>query len=150
MKKISLVILVFCFLATINCSFGQAVDQQSAAAQPNKIASQSLATDQVRSINYSLGEFIVESADEDTHYIKAEVVVMFEWVNDEPLKKNDSRLKESITAFFKQTTSQKAREDYIARTLHKDIQKVIEAELEKSSPDTFKIKTVVIPAFLIN
>ncbi len=147
MKKISFVILVFCFLATINCSFGQAPDQQL-----NKVASQSLETDQVRSINYSLGEFIVESADDDAyyHYIKAEVVVMFKWVNDEPLKKNDSRLKELITAFLKQTTIQKAREDYITRTLHKDIQKVIETELEKSSPDAFKIKAVVIPAFLIN
>ncbi len=75
---------------------------------------------------------------------------MFKWVNDEPLKKNDSRLKELITAFFKQTTSKKAREDYITRILHKNIQEVIENELEKSSPDTFKINAVVIPAFLIN
>ncbi len=145
MKKIIFVFVLFCFI-TGNYSFGQALDQQL-----NKVA-QSLATDQVRSINYSLGEFIVESADEDAyyHYIKAEVVVMFKWVNDEPLKKNDSRLKELITAFLKQTTIQKAREDYINRILHKDIQKVIETELAKSSPDTFKIKTVVIPAFLIN
>lgn len=150
MKKIIFILALFCFF-TGNSSFGQAIDQQSTAAQPGKVASQSLVTDQIRSINYSLGVFIVEAADQDYYrYIKAEVVVSFKWVNDEPLKKNDSRLKELVTAFFKGTTCLKAREDYITRTLHKDIQKVIETELEKSSPENFKIKTVLIPAFFIN
>lgn len=151
MKKIIFGFVIFGFL-TGNCSFGQVVDKQPTVnpTQPDEVASQAMSPDQAKPISYNLGKFVVASADEELSYIKVEVVVMFDWVNDEPLKKIDGRLKESITALLKKLTTKKAREDYIERILHQDIQKVIEAELEQSSPDTLKIKSVAIPDFLFN
>lgn len=103
-----------------------------------------------KSSQYNLGEFITASKDKDLHYIKIEASIVFEGSNEKGLAENNNAIKEAITTLLMGLTIQKAKEEYISKTLQKGIQTKIEQILTESGVTNIKIERIHIPVFLVN
>lgn len=98
---------------------------------------------------FDLGEFIATSRDEELHYIKIQVEVGYIGNLEQELEERKAELRDTITNILMKLNIQRAKEDYIDRFLHKDIERELNSILGKSTSESRIIK-VFIPTFLIN
>lgn len=98
---------------------------------------------------FDLGEFIATSRDEELHYIKIQVEVGYIGNLEQELEERKAELRDTITNILMKLNVQRAKEDYIDRFLHKDIERELNSILGKSTSESRIIK-VFIPTFLIN
>jgi hypothetical protein len=105
---------------------------------------------EMKNLKFNLGDIIVSSRDEELHYIKIELGIEYEGLNEEPFLKHADRIQEKVTQYLMQLTVQRAKEDYINAVMHKDIQKFVEKIIEEIAPGSIKIKKILIPTFLVN
>lgn len=98
---------------------------------------------------FDLGEFIATSRDEELHYIKIQVEVGYIGNLEQELDDRKAELRDAITNILMKLNIQRAKEDYIDRFLHKDIERELNSILGKSTSESRIIK-VFIPTFLIN
>ena len=98
---------------------------------------------------FDLGEFIATSRDEELHYIKIQVEVGYIGSLEKELKERKAELRDCITNILMKLNIQRAKEDYIDRFLHKDIERELNRILGKSTSES-RIVSVFIPTFLIN
>jgi flagellar basal body-associated protein FliL len=98
---------------------------------------------------FDLGEFIATSRDEELHYIKIQVEVGYIGNLEQDLEERKAELRDTITNILMKLNIQRAKEDYIDRFLHKDIERELNSILGKSTSESRIIK-VFIPSFLIN
>jgi len=98
---------------------------------------------------FDLGEFIATSRDEELHYIKIQVEVGYIGNLEQELEERKAELRDTITNILMKLNIQRAKEDYIDRFLHKDIERELNNILGKSTSES-RIIRVFIPTFLIN
>lgn len=98
---------------------------------------------------FDLGEFVATSRDEELHYIKIQVEVGFIGSLEKELEERKAELRDKIINILMKLNVQRAKEDYIDRFLHKDIERELNTLLGKSTSES-RIIQVVIPTFLIN
>ena len=98
---------------------------------------------------FDLGEFVATSRDEELHYIKIQVEVGFIGSLEKELEERKAELRDKIINILMKLNVQRAKEDYIDRFLHKDIERELNSLLGKSTSES-RIIQVVIPTFLIN
>lgn len=98
---------------------------------------------------YDLGEFIATSRDEELHYIKIQVEVGYIGNLEQELEERKAELRDKIINILMKLNIQRAKEDFIDRFLHKDIERELNNILGKSTSES-RIIQVVIPTFLIN
>ncbi|HAE37123.1 MAG TPA: hypothetical protein DCG57_00610 [Candidatus Riflebacteria bacterium] len=98
---------------------------------------------------FDLGEFIATSRDEELHYIKIQVEVGYIGSLEKELEERKAELRDCITNILMKLNIQRAKEDYIDRFLHKDIERELNRILGKSTSES-RIVSVFIPTFLIN
>jgi len=98
---------------------------------------------------FDLGEFIATSRDEELHYIKIQVEVGYIGNLEKELEERKAELRDCITNILMKLNIQRAKEDYIDRFLHKDIERELNKILGKSTSES-RIISVFIPTFLIN
>ena len=98
---------------------------------------------------FDLGEFIATSRDEELHYIKIQVEVGYIGNLEKELEERKAELRDCITNILMKLNIQRAKEDYIDRFLHKDIERELNRILGKSTSES-RIVSVFIPTFLIN
>ncbi|PKL50795.1 MAG: hypothetical protein CVV42_01975 [Candidatus Riflebacteria bacterium HGW-Riflebacteria-2] len=98
---------------------------------------------------FDLGEFIATSRDEELHYIKIQVEVGYIGNLEKELEERKAELRDCITNILMKLNIQRAKEDYIDRFLHKDIERELNRILGKSTSES-RIISVFIPTFLIN
>lgn len=98
---------------------------------------------------FDLGEFIATSRDEELHYIKIQVEVGYIGNLEQELEERKAELRDTITNILMKLNIQRAKEDYIDRFLHKDIERELNSILGKSTSES-RIIRVFIPTFLIN
>ena len=98
---------------------------------------------------FDLGEFVATSRDEELHYIKIQVEVGYIGSLEKELEERKAELRDKIINILMKLNVQRAKEDYIDKFLHKDIERELNALLGKSTSAS-RIIQVVIPVFLIN
>ncbi len=98
---------------------------------------------------FDLGEFIATSRDEELHYIKIQVEIGYIGNLEKELEERKAELRDCITNILMKLNIQRAKEDYIDRFLHKDIERELNRILGKSTSES-RIVSVFIPTFLIN
>lgn len=98
---------------------------------------------------FSLGEFVAPASEEDLHYIKIEVEVGFIGELEKELEERKAELRDAITSTLMKLNVARAKEDYIDRFLHKDIEKQLNHILGRTTSES-RILAVFIPVFLIN
>lgn len=98
---------------------------------------------------FELGEFVATTRDEELHYIKIEVVVVYTGNLEQELKARKAELRDTIISMLMRLTIQRAKEDFIDRFLHKDIEKALNQVLGTTTSES-RITKVFIPTFLIN
>jgi flagellar basal body-associated protein FliL len=98
---------------------------------------------------FDLGEFVATSRDEELHYIKIQVEVGYIGTLEKELEERKAELRDKIINILMKLNVQRAKEDYIDRFLHKDIERELNTLLGKSTSES-RIIQVVIPTFLIN
>ncbi len=98
---------------------------------------------------FDLGEFIATSRDEELHYIKIQVEVGYIGSLEKELEERKAELRDCITNILMKLNIQRAKEDYIDRFLHKDIERELNRILGKSTSES-RIVSGFIPTFLIN
>jgi len=98
---------------------------------------------------FDLGEFIATSRDEELHYIKIQVEVGYIGNLEKELEERKAELRDKIINILMKLNIQRAKEDFIDRFLHKDIERELNSILGKSTSES-RIIHVVIPTFLIN
>lgn len=98
---------------------------------------------------FDLGEFIATSRDEELHYIKIQVEIGYIGNLEKELEERKAELCDGITNILMKLNIQRAKEDYIDRFLHKDIERELNRILGKSTSES-RIVSVFIPTFLIN
>ncbi|MBF0543999.1 MAG: flagellar basal body-associated FliL family protein [Candidatus Riflebacteria bacterium] len=150
MKKYFLLLGCLCFLGFQTNSYGQSVNSGEVLNNSNAPGQISTDSKEIKELSFSLGEFTTPSKDEALHYIKVEVVMEYEGINDEPLKRNKDKFRDAVNTLLMQITIQQAKKDYIEHALHNSIQKRMQELLTEFAPGLIKIKRILIPAFLIN
>ena len=98
---------------------------------------------------FDLGEFVATARDDELHYIKIQVEVGFIGSLEKELEERKAELRDKIINILMKLNVQRAKEDYIDKFLHKDIERELNALLGKSTSES-RIIQVVIPTFLIN
>ncbi len=98
---------------------------------------------------FDLGEFVATARDEELHYIKIQVEVGYIGSLEKELEERKAELRDKIVNILMKLNVQRAKEDYIDKFLHKDIERELNALLGKSTSES-RIIQVVIPTFLIN
>jgi len=98
---------------------------------------------------YSLGEFVATTRDEDLHYIKVEVELGYYGKLDKDLDERKGELRDAVTTILMKMTVARAKEDYIDKFLHTDIEKKLNEILGLAESES-RIVKVFIPVFLIN
>jgi flagellar basal body-associated protein FliL len=98
---------------------------------------------------FDLGEFIATSRDDELHYIKIQVVVGYIGNLEQELEESKAELRDAIITILMKLNIQRAKEDYIDKFLHKDIETELNRILGKTTSES-RIIRVFIPTFLIN
>lgn len=95
-----------------------------------------------------LSPIIITSADEELHYLKLEIVFSCTKGYAELARQDSGKIFAEIRKMLQKYTIQKAKEDYIDRFLHKDIQKCLNQIFGRNNKNG--VIKVFIPTFLIN
>jgi flagellar basal body-associated protein FliL len=98
---------------------------------------------------FDLGEFVATSRDEELHYIKIQVEVGYIGNLEQELEERKAELRDAIVTILMKLTIARAKEDYIDKFLHKDIETELNRILGKTTSESRIIK-VFIPVFLLN
>ncbi len=98
---------------------------------------------------FDVGEFVATSRDDDLHYIKIEVQLGYMGDLEKELTTRKSEIRDAIVTILMKMTVQRAKEDYIDKFLHKDIEKKVN-ELLGATTANSRVVQVWIPQFLIN
>ena len=98
---------------------------------------------------FSLGEFTATTRDEEMHYIKIEVELGYLGSLEKELEERKGEIRDTINRILMRTTIQRAKEDYIDKFLHKDIENQVNKLLGTEKSDK-KVIAIFIPVFLIN
>ena len=148
------ILIIVCVLLLILVVVGvayMAAKKSGSAGQPEKPPPPS--QDQIDKPpqigRFDLGNFTVTSRDEEMHYIKILVEVGYVGTLDKELEERKAELRDAINGIMMKLTIQRAKEDYIDRFLHKEIEKRLNEVLGTSTSDR-RIVKVFIPEFLIN
>lgn len=138
-------VLVIAAVAYIASSKGK----QGPAGEPAPPPSQSEIVQAPKMGRFSLGEFTATTRDEELHYIKIEVELGYLGGLEKELEERKGEIRDTINRILMRTTIQRAKEDYIDKFLHKDIENQVNKLLGIEKSDK-KIVAVYIPVFLIN
>ncbi|MBF0410626.1 MAG: flagellar basal body-associated FliL family protein [Candidatus Riflebacteria bacterium] len=98
---------------------------------------------------FSLGDFTAPARDEEVHYIKIEVELEFTGDLEKELTRRKNELRDAVTTIIMKLTIQRAKEDYIDRFLHQEIQNKLN-EILGTSGTKNRIIRIYIPSFLVN
>ncbi len=98
---------------------------------------------------FDLGEFVANTRDEDLHYIKIQVEIGYLGNLETELEERKAELRDRVNNHLMKLNAQRAKEDYVDRFMHKDLERELNAVLGKSQSES-RIIQVVIPTFLIN
>ncbi len=98
---------------------------------------------------FDLGEFVANTRDEDLHYIKIQVEIGYIGSLEQELEERKSELRDRVTSHLMKLNAQRAKEDYVDRFMHKDLERELNNVLNKSNSES-RIVQVVIPIFQIN
>lgn len=98
---------------------------------------------------FDVGEFVATSRDDELHYIKIEVQLGYIGDLEKELTSRRSEIRDAIVTILMKMTVQRAKEDYIDKFLHKDIERKVN-ELLGTATANSRIVQVYIPQFLIN
>ena len=98
---------------------------------------------------FDLGDFTVNTRDEDLHYIRLSIEVGYVGQLETELEERKAELRDRVNNHLMKLNAQRAKEDYIDRFLHKDLEKELNNVLGRATSESHIIQ-VVIPTFLIN
>lgn len=98
---------------------------------------------------FDLGEFYANTRDEEMHYIKIQVELGYIGSLEQELEERKAELRDRVTNHLMKLNAQRAKEDYVDRFMHKDLERELNSVLDKSNSES-RIIQVVIPTFLIN
>jgi len=99
---------------------------------------------------YPLGEFVEVTRDEDLHYIKIDVDLIYLGYNFIQMKSLHDAMRDVVNKTLSGLKVQQAKEDYIDNFLHKEIEKRLNELLNDVSSGSLRIIDVQIPEFLVN
>ena len=98
---------------------------------------------------FDLGEFVANTRDEELHYIKIQVEIGYIGSLEQELEERKAELRDRVNNHLMKLNAQRAKEDYVDRFMHKDLERELNNVLGKSTSES-RIIQVVIPTFLIN
>lgn len=98
---------------------------------------------------FDLGEFVANTRDEELHYIKIQVELGYIGSLEPELEERKAELRDAVNNHLMKLNAQRAKEDYVDRFMHKDLERELNNVLGKSTSEN-RIMQVVIPTFLIN
>ena len=98
---------------------------------------------------FDLGEFVANTRDEELHYIKIQVEIGYIGSLEQELEERKAELRDRVNNHLMKLNAQRAKEDYVDRFMHKDLERELNNVLDKSTSES-RIIQVVIPTFLIN
>lgn len=98
---------------------------------------------------FDLGEFVANTRDEELHYIKIQVEIGYLGSLEAELEERKAELRDRVNNHLMKLNAQRAKEDYVDRFMHKDLERELNSVLGKSTSES-RIIQVVIPTFLIN
>ncbi len=98
---------------------------------------------------FDLGEFVANTRDEELHYIKIQVEIGYIGSLEQELEERKAELRDRVNNHLMKLNAQRAKEDYVDRFMHKDLERELNNVLGKSTSES-RIVQVVIPVFLIN
>ena len=137
-----LVVIAVAYLASSKAKQGPAGEPAPPPAQTEIVQAPKMG-------RFSLGEFTATTRDEELHYIKIEVELGYLGGLDKELEERKGEIRDTINRILMRTTIQRAKEDYIDKFLHKDIENQVNKLLGTEKSDK-KIIAIYIPVFLIN
>ena len=86
---------------------------------------------------------------EELHYIKIQVEIGYIGSLEQELEERKAELRDRVNNHLMKLNAQRAKEDYVDRFMHKDLERELNNVLGKSTSES-RIIQVVIPTFLIN
>mgnify|MGYP001076152707 CR=1 FL=1 len=150
--KILIAVLIVMLLGLGVISIVYITSKKAAASPEGNIEPPPMESEEINAPKmgrFDLGEFVATSRDEELHYIKIQVEVGFVGSLEKELEERKAELRDKIINILMKLNVQRAKEDYIDRFLHKDIERELNTLLGKSTSES-RIIQVVIPTFLIN
>ena len=129
-------------------SFLTAHKTTNPAVEPTDIQAE-LITSSPKMGRFDLGEFIATLRDEDLHYIKIQVELGYVGALEHELEERKGEMRDKIINILMKLNIQRAKEDFIDRFLHKEIEKELNNVLGKSQSES-RIIQINMPVFLIN
>ena len=154
-KKFIIIFLILTIIALVVVAIGYSAYKKGTTGSdvPAPPPSQSMEneTNEVMG-RFDLGEFVVNSRDEELHYVKIQIEICYVGNVEQELEEYKAELRDTVNITLMKYNAERLKEDYIDRFLHAELLKELNTLLGKKKKKSLEscINKIVIPTFLIN